>query len=173
MTAILIALALAVAPIQPVSYSWEIAPEPPPPAVAPPWWTPFRLDSLFVTLRATDAAAATALVTYQIAGYPQYGWVSWSPILYAPFGAGQTRTLTFSVPYADYAPGPVLFSIWQDCGQGQYHHQGAAIPRPGQQLPPSAAKMPFSALAQGSFCPPITPPNAELTGAPLGVAAAR
>lgn len=160
MTALLLALALAVAPIQPVGFAWEIAPEPPPPAVPPSWWQPFRLDAIHVTLRATEAAAATALVTYQIAGYPQYGWVSWSPILYAPFGAGQTRTLTFSVPYADYAPGPVLFAIWQDCGHGQYHHQGAAIPRPGQQLPPHLADFGFDRLADGAFCPQYEPPNA-------------
>jgi len=160
MTALLLALALAVAPIQPVAYSWEIAPEPPPPAVAPPWWTPFRLDALHVTLRATEAAAPTVTVLYQHLGHPEVGWVHWNQLLHAPFGAGQTRTLSFSIPWSGIAPGPSLLAVWQDCGDGRQHYQGGFIPRPGEQLPPSAATMPFSALAQGAFCPPITPPNA-------------
>lgn len=157
MTTLLLAL-LLVAPIQPVSYSWEIAPEPPPPAVAPPWWQPWRLDAIHVTLHATEAAAPTLRMSYQIPGHPEHGWVAWTAPLYAPFGADQTRTLSFSVPWSGYAPGPFLLSVWQTCPSGVVHHQGGFIPRPGQTLP--AGAQPFSQLAAGEFCPAYTPPNA-------------
>ncbi len=100
-----------------------------------------------VDLAEAQAEIQRLRVSYQHAGHPEVGWVSWSAPLYAPFGAGQTRTLTFSVPWHGIAPGPVLLSVWTDCGDGRQHYQGAFIPRPGEQLPPSAATMPFSALA--------------------------
>jgi len=160
MTPALLLALLLVAPIQPVGYSWVLAPEPPPPYNPPAYWQPWRLDALHVTLRATEAAAPTLRVMYQIPSHPEHGWVGWTAALYAPFGAGETRTLSFTVPWSGYAPGPFLLAAWQDCGDGRQHYQGGFIARPGQQLPPSAATMPFSALAQGAFCPPITPPTA-------------
>ena len=156
MTALLLAM-LLLGPIQPVSYAWTLAPVPPPPAVAPPWWVPFRLDTLTVTLQATDTAFITAGAYYRIAGRPELGWVSWNGPIPASFAAGQYRQLSFAVPYADYAPGPILFSLWQDCGNGTVHHQGGFIPRLGQQLVPPYSAQPFSSLALGQFCP--APPN--------------
>ena len=159
MTALLLAALLVAAPIQPVGYAWTLAPEPPPPYNAPPYWTPWRLDTLAVTLRSTEASAPTLRISYQRADAPGMGWVSWSAPLYAPFGPNETRTLTFWVPWIGVAPGPVLLAVWSDCGDGRQHYQGGFIPRPGQTLPPYAAAMPFSQLAQGAFCPPITLPN--------------
>jgi len=162
MTALLLA-ALLLAPIQPVSYQWTLAPVPEPPAVPPPNWVPFRLDTLEVTVRATETAFVYAGAYYRIAGRPELGWVSWRGPIPASFANGQYRQLSFEVPYIDYAPGPILFSVWQDCGDGRWHHQGGFIPRLGQTLAPPFDQQPFTALAAGSFCPSIEPPNLIFT----------
>ncbi|OQC39679.1 MAG: hypothetical protein BWX64_01591 [Acidobacteria bacterium ADurb.Bin051] len=159
MTALLLAL-LLVGPIQPVTYQWTLAPVPEPPAVPPPNWVPFRLDELAVTVRATETAFVWSAAYYRIAGRPELGWVSWRAPIPASFAAGQYRQLVFEIPYVDYAPGPILFAVWQDCGDGRMDYQGGFIPRLGQTLAPPFDAMPFSALSAGSFCPAYTPPTA-------------
>jgi hypothetical protein len=151
-TALLLAAVLA-APIHPVGYVWEISPEPPPPAIAPPDWTPFRLDILRVSLRATEDSTVKAGLYYRIDEHPEHGWVPWRVPVTVWFGAGQTLEIAFEIPWDGYAPGPALLAVWQQCGDGRVHNQGAAIPRPGQMLPPEWAGMPFHALDAGAFCP--------------------
>ncbi len=157
--AVLVALSLLASPVMPVGYSWFIAPEPEPPVLAPPWWVPFRLDALTATVVSAQSEAVVAQVLYRVDGRPDVGWVGWRSPRRVQLAAGQPMSVTFEVPWAGYAPGCAMFVVWVDCGDGRVHAQAAAIPRPGEVLPPEFADMAFADLARGAFCPPLTPPT--------------
>jgi len=133
--------AILTVPLQPVSYSWTIAPVPPPP------FGPERWDTCHVSLRATEATNAMVKVFFFRGVHPFIGYIG--ATIFEPMSAGQTRVFSRLVPYD--APCPCLACATQYCPNGMTHTQCGYVLRPGDPPGPSGWT-PFSQIGLNPVC---------------------